>query len=94
MCPSCSSTPISIFYCYNEYPLSLHNTHVRSWSPLKFLGVSFCMLTPVLLQPSNLNYFIKTSILKYHPNIYDEILYTDKFLGIIALYSTMHSAFL
>lgn len=52
------------------------------------------MLTPVLLQPSNLNYFIKTSILKYHPNIYDEILYTDKFLGIIALYSTMHSAFL
>lgn len=74
------------FYCYNEYSLSLDNAHVRSWSTLKFLGVSCCMFIPVLLQPN----FIKTCILKYHPNIYDEILYTDKFLGIITQYSTVH----
>lgn len=59
-----------IFYCYNEYPLSLDNTHVRSWSTLKSSVVSCCMFIPVVLQPN----FIKTYILKYHPNVYDEIL--------------------
>lgn len=47
------------------------------------------MLIPVLLQPNNLNYFIKMYILKYHPNIYDEIVYTDKLLSIITLYGKM-----
>lgn len=52
------------------------------------------MVIPVSLQPNNLNHFIKTCVLKYQPNIHDEILYTDQFLSIITLYSPMYNTFL